>query len=107
MSDLEGAADELMKDRSKALEKLADIGEFETHLLNLGRRFQCVRSEGRSTTGFVTNYIFTGPPGTGKTTAARRMAKVLYDYGALASPNTVVTSAGAERGWSTPNECSV
>jgi SpoVK/Ycf46/Vps4 family AAA+-type ATPase len=107
MSDLEGAADELMKDPAKALEKLADVGEFKTHLLNLGTRFQCLRSEGRSTTGLVTNYIFTGPPGTGKTTVARRMAEVLYGYGVLASPNTVVTSAGAERGSSTPHELSV
>ena len=107
MSDLEGAADELMKDPAKALEKLADVGEFKSHLLNLGTRFQCLRSEGRSTTGLVTNYIFTGPPGTGKTTVARRMAEVLYGYGVLASPNTVVTSAGAERGWSTPHEFSV
>ncbi|KAI8655251.1 hypothetical protein NCS57_01273400 [Fusarium keratoplasticum] len=39
------------------------------------------------------NFLFRGPPGTGKTTAARKMGKVYYDMGFLASTEVIERSA--------------
>ncbi|KAF2205315.1 P-loop containing nucleoside triphosphate hydrolase protein [Delitschia confertaspora ATCC 74209] len=39
------------------------------------------------------NFLFKGPPGTGKTTTARRMGKVYYDMGFLADAQVVECSA--------------
>ncbi|OAX80316.1 hypothetical protein ACJ72_05356 [Emergomyces africanus] len=39
------------------------------------------------------NFIFKGPPGTGKTTTARKMGKVFYDMGMLASSEVIECSA--------------
>ncbi|EKM60605.1 uncharacterized protein PHACADRAFT_189732 [Phanerochaete carnosa HHB-10118-sp] len=40
-----------------------------------------------------TNFVFKGPPGTGKTTTARRMGQVYYDMGFLSSTEVVECSA--------------
>ncbi|KAF8533083.1 P-loop containing nucleoside triphosphate hydrolase protein [Trichophaea hybrida] len=40
-----------------------------------------------------TNFVFKGPPGTGKTTTARKMGQVYYDMGILSSPEVVECSA--------------
>ncbi|KKZ62783.1 hypothetical protein EMCG_02894 [[Emmonsia] crescens] len=39
------------------------------------------------------NFIFKGPPGTGKTTTARKMGKVFYDMGMLSCPEVIECSA--------------
>ncbi|KAK2747019.1 hypothetical protein FQN55_005288 [Onygenales sp. PD_40] len=39
------------------------------------------------------NFIFKGPPGTGKTTTARKMGRVFYDMGLLASSEVLECSA--------------
>ncbi|WZH47640.1 P-loop containing nucleoside triphosphate hydrolase protein [Fusarium acuminatum] len=39
------------------------------------------------------NFLFRGPPGTGKTTAARKMGKVYYDMGLLGSTEVIEVSA--------------
>jgi SpoVK/Ycf46/Vps4 family AAA+-type ATPase len=39
------------------------------------------------------NFLFRGPPGTGKTTTARKMGKVFYDMGFLAGANVIECSA--------------
>ncbi|KAI6611012.1 hypothetical protein MCOR08_010878 [Pyricularia oryzae] len=39
------------------------------------------------------NFLFRGPPGTGKTTTAKKMGKVFYDMGFLATANVVECSA--------------
>ncbi|KAJ5823469.1 hypothetical protein N7447_005809 [Penicillium robsamsonii] len=39
------------------------------------------------------NFVFRGPPGTGKTSTARKMGQVYYDMGLLASSEVVETSA--------------
>ncbi|KAJ5150850.1 uncharacterized protein N7482_010102 [Penicillium canariense] len=39
------------------------------------------------------NFVFRGPPGTGKTSTARKMGQVYYDMGLLASNEVVETSA--------------
>jgi SpoVK/Ycf46/Vps4 family AAA+-type ATPase len=40
-----------------------------------------------------TNFLFKGPPGTGKTTTARKMGRVYYDMGFLSSDKVVECSA--------------
>ncbi|KAG4412499.1 hypothetical protein IFR04_014355 [Cadophora malorum] len=40
-----------------------------------------------------TNFVFKGPPGTGKTTTARKVARLYYDMGLLAEPTVVECSA--------------
>lgn len=40
-----------------------------------------------------TNFVFKGPPGTGKTTTARKLASVYYDMGLLTEPSVVECSA--------------
>lgn len=39
------------------------------------------------------NFLFRGPPGTGKTTTAKKMGKVFYDMGFLATPDVEECSA--------------
>ncbi|KAK7051490.1 hypothetical protein VNI00_004464 [Paramarasmius palmivorus] len=39
------------------------------------------------------NFVFKGPPGTGKTTVARKMGHVFYDMGMLSSPEVIECSA--------------
>ena len=39
------------------------------------------------------NFLFRGPPGTGKTTTARKMGKVYYDMGFLSSADVIESSA--------------
>ncbi|KAL0069485.1 hypothetical protein AAF712_003520 [Marasmius tenuissimus] len=39
------------------------------------------------------NFIFKGPPGTGKTTIARKMGHIYYDMGLLSSPDVIECSA--------------
>ncbi|KAL3469205.1 P-loop containing nucleoside triphosphate hydrolase protein [Aspergillus californicus] len=39
------------------------------------------------------NFLFRGPPGTGKTTTARKMGKVYYDMGLLSSAEVIESSA--------------
>jgi AAA+ superfamily predicted ATPase len=38
-------------------------------------------------------YVFKGPPGTGKTTTARKMGQIFYDMGLLAAPDVIDVSA--------------
>jgi Cdc6-like AAA superfamily ATPase len=61
-------------------------------LKNIGVRVDVRKKQGRDLSGIVQNFIFTGAPGTGKTTVAKKMAKLLYAFGLLATDSVVETS---------------
>jgi len=80
------------QDPQKALADLQKFGNVGMELSDLGVIVQQVKKEGGSLEGLVNHYIFTGPPGTGKTSVARLLARVLFAYGILATKNVVETS---------------
>jgi SpoVK/Ycf46/Vps4 family AAA+-type ATPase len=75
------------------LGQLQNVGSFKTDMENLGKRVQIARAQGRSTEGMISNYQFLGNPGTGKTTVAEKMGKLLHAFGLLATSSVKVTSA--------------
>ncbi|KUJ21293.1 P-loop containing nucleoside triphosphate hydrolase protein [Mollisia scopiformis] len=55
---------------------------------------QVMKLKGLDPKDFIpTNFVFKGPPGTGKTTTARKIAQVYYDMGHLADPSVIECSA--------------
>ena len=57
------------------------------HTIN--NEIESARLEGRQPEIPLSHYLFLGNPGTGKTTVARMMGKILYSMGALPSPKVV------------------
>ena len=75
---------------------LAELAQYETvaeQLRELGLMVAQRRREGRPLDGLVNHYVFSGPPGTGKTSVARLIGRVLYSYGILARKDAVETSS--------------
>ena len=90
--DFVGKEDELKANPMSLLDNLEDVGDFKERLTRLGKQIQLARREGSPIEGLLTNYIFTGKPGTGKTTVARKMAAILHAYGVIARPDVVETT---------------
>ncbi|KAJ7170685.1 P-loop containing nucleoside triphosphate hydrolase protein [Mycena crocata] len=68
-------------------EIITRLGEYQTTANN-------AKARGKDVRNFIpTNWVFKGPPGTGKTTVARKMGQVYYDMGFLSSPKVVECSA--------------
>jgi len=59
----------------------------------LRRLESIIKQYGPHRTEFLGNWLFLGQPGTGKTTVARVMAKVLHKLKVLATPNCIETTA--------------
>ncbi|PQE23789.1 NFX1-type zinc finger-containing 1 protein [Rutstroemia sp. NJR-2017a BBW] len=56
--------------------------------------YKAMKSRGMDPRPYIpTNFVFKGPPGTGKTTTARKFAKVYYDMGLLSDASVIECSA--------------
>ncbi|PQE08262.1 NFX1-type zinc finger-containing 1 protein [Rutstroemia sp. NJR-2017a BVV2] len=56
--------------------------------------YKAMKSRGMDPRPYIpTNFVFKGPPGTGKTTTARKFAKVYYDMGLLSDQTVIECSA--------------
>jgi replication-associated recombination protein RarA len=95
MFDVLGREEQVLANPLQCIEELQggeDEHGFRTVLRQLGSSIQICRMENRPLDS-VANFIFTGAPGTGKTTVARKMAQMLDALGVLASDHVVLTTA--------------
>ncbi|KAJ3067513.1 M-phase phosphoprotein 8 [Podochytrium sp. JEL0797] len=79
------------KDPLDLLNSLYRIDAVKNSLIELRNAFSVALREGGEAPS-VSNFVFTGSPGTGKTTVARVMAEILYNMGILSTNRLVETS---------------
>ncbi|ORY39360.1 hypothetical protein BCR33DRAFT_788369 [Rhizoclosmatium globosum] len=79
------------KDPLEALNKLYRIDKVKQSLIEIRDSYAVALKEGGELPN-VSNFVFTGSPGTGKTTVARVMAQVLFEMGILSTNRLVETS---------------
>lgn len=87
-----------ISEQDEALKILQGYGSIEQKMRELGLMIQVRNREGRPLDGIVSNFVFYGAPGTGKTTVARQIAKLLHNYGVLATDQLIETSGAALTG---------
>ncbi|KAJ3397278.1 hypothetical protein HDU80_009611, partial [Chytriomyces hyalinus] len=78
-------------DPMRRLEGLYRIDSVKASLIELRDAYNVALKEGSELPN-VTNFVFTGSPGTGKTTIARVMAEILFEMGILSTNRLVETS---------------
>ncbi|KAI9205170.1 P-loop containing nucleoside triphosphate hydrolase protein [Polychytrium aggregatum] len=67
------------------------MANIKAHLVQLQNNLKVAKNEGQPKPD-IGHFIFKGSPGTGKTTVARAMSRILYEMEMLASPKIVETS---------------
>lgn len=78
-----------------ALDGLYRVDHIKKELSDLKAVIGQCKADGKDPSEHLTNYVFLGKPGTGKTTIARAMASMLHDIGILAT-DTVVCMSGLD-----------
>jgi replication-associated recombination protein RarA len=82
------------QDPHRALEELRKFGGLAAdQLAKLGEMVRLRKDEKRSLSGLVNHFVFAGPPGTGKTSVARLLGRVLFSFGVIATKNVVISSS--------------
>jgi len=71
------------------LDQLFNSSHIIERLDFLRKQVRVTRRTGGDEKALLKNYIFTGPPGTGKTTVARAMGELYYELGLLSTPEVV------------------
>ncbi|THU96868.1 P-loop containing nucleoside triphosphate hydrolase protein [Dendrothele bispora CBS 962.96] len=79
--------DELFKDVVGCEDVVSKLRKYQNVARNASRRNKDVAEV------VPTSFVFKGPPGTGKTTTARKMGQVYYDMGLLGKPDVLECSA--------------
>lgn len=78
----------------KLFSDVIGCGEIVRKLEMYQRVSQTMKDRNMDPKGYIpTNFVFKGPPGTGKTTTARKVAQVYYDMGFLSEASVVECSA--------------
>ncbi|KAI3646660.1 hypothetical protein MP228_009588 [Amoeboaphelidium protococcarum] len=75
------------------LQSISSYPELYGEMMNLQKIISRRKQEGRNLQDLVGHFVFTGSPGTGKTTVARQLSVILHSFGLIASPKLVETSA--------------
>ncbi|KAG5637751.1 hypothetical protein H0H81_003389 [Sphagnurus paluster] len=79
---------------SKLFEDVVGCEEIVQKLTGYQQLAQALKKRGiEDRSQIPTNFVFKGPPGTGKTTVARKMGQVYYDMGFLSSKEVIECSA--------------